>query len=120
MLSAIQSYQLQLYNTGNDDLLPNMQRIALAILNIYPEHIESLSNLSVTYFINKEYDKGLEVLLKAEKLDPKDFIVLSNIANGYRLKGNTAKSVEYYEKTLLYGDEEAKAFAKERLEMLKK
>jgi tetratricopeptide (TPR) repeat protein len=120
MLSSIQSYQVQLFNTENDDLLPNMQRIALAILAIYPDHIESMSNLSITYFINKEYDKGIEILLKAEKLNPKDYVVLSNIAHGYNLKGNKTKAIEYYEKTLQYGTDDAKAFAKEKIEMLKK
>ncbi len=120
MLSSIQSYQMQLYNTENDNLLPKMQQIALAVLEIYQDHIESMSNLSVTYFLNKKYDQGIEILLKAEKLSPKDYVILSNIAHGYNLKGNKTKSIEYYEKTLLYGTDEAKAFAKEKIEKLKK
>lgn len=48
-LSAIQDYQVQLYNTGNEELLPNMRLIAEEILKYYPNHIESLSNLAVTY-----------------------------------------------------------------------
>lgn len=120
MLSSIQSYQIQLYNTEDDRLLSNMQEIALAILEIYPTHIESMSNLSITYFLTKEYDKGIEILIKAEKLNPKDYIVLSNIAHGYNLKGNKIKAIEYYEKTILHGNDETKAFAKEKIEMLRK
>ncbi|MCD4698059.1 MAG: hypothetical protein K8S16_17680 [Bacteroidales bacterium] len=119
-LSSLQDYQVQLYNTGNDDLLINMQEIANEILKYYPNHIESLSNLSITYLLTGEYDKGIEPLLKAEKINPQDYIVLSNIAQGYKLKGDKKKAIEYYEKTIKYGDEQAKTFARQQIDELKK
>jgi len=119
-LLSIQDYQLQLYNTGDDTLLVNMREIANEILNYYPNHIESLSNLSITYLITGEYDKGLISLLKAEKLNPEDYIVLSNIAQCYKLKGDKTKAIEYYEKTFEFGDEQVKTFAKQQIEELKK
>jgi tetratricopeptide (TPR) repeat protein len=119
-LLDIQNYQLQLYNTGNDGLLTNMREIANEILKYYPNHIESLSNLSITYLLTGEYDKGIEPLLKAEKLNPKDYIVLANIAQGYKLKGDKKTAIEYYEKTIEFGDEKAKVFAKKQIEELKK
>jgi len=120
MLSAVQDYVLQLYNTENDALLDNMKRIAETVLKYYPNHIESLSNLSIVYLLKKEYDKALEPLLKAEKLDNKDYIVLSNIAQAYKLKGDYKKAIEYYEYTLKYGDDAAKKYAKSQIEELKK
>lgn len=119
-LSSLQDYQVQLYNTGNDELLKNMREIANEVLKYYPYHIESLSNLSVTYLLTGEYDKGIAPLLQAEKLNPKDYIVLSNIAQGYKLKGDKKKAIEYYEKTIEFGDEPAKVFAKKQIEELKK
>lgn len=119
-LSSLQDYQVHLYNTGNDDLLVNMREIANTILKYYPNHIESLSNLSITYLLTGEYDKGIEPLLKAEKLNPHDYIVLSNIAQGYKLKGDKKKAIEYYEKTVEYGDEQAKSYAKQQIKELKK
>ena len=119
-LSSLQDYQVQLYNTGDDDLFENMREIANSILKYYPNHIESLSNLSVTYLLSGEYDKGLEPLLKAERINPEDYIVLSNIAQGYKLKGDKNKAIEYYKKTIEYGDEQAKAFARQQIEELKK
>jgi tetratricopeptide (TPR) repeat protein len=118
-LLDIQTYQLQLYNTGDDNLLKNMRDIALEVLKYYPNHIESLSNISITYLLTGEYDKGIDALLKAETLNPKDFIVLSNIAQGYKLKGDYKKSIEYYEKTIKYGDNQAKEYAKQQIEELK-
>jgi len=120
MLGSIQDYQLQLYNTNNDSLLDNMKRIAETILKYYPEHIESLSNLSVVFIIQKQYDKALESLLKAEKLNPKDYIVLSNIAQAYKLKGDIKNAIKYYELTVENGDAEAKQYAKEQIKELEK
>lgn len=120
MLSSIQNYQLQLYNTENDDLLDNMKRIAETVLKYYPDHIESLSNLSIVYMIQKQYDNALEPLLKAEKINPKDYIVLSNIAQAYKLKGDTKNAIKYYELTLKHGDEQAKKYAQGQIDELKK
>lgn len=119
-LGSIQEYQLNLYETENDDLLKNMRTIAQEILKIYPDHIESLSNISITYLLKGEYDKGIEALLKAEKIDPKDGVVLSNIAHGYKLKGDIENSIKYYEKMLKLDDKRAVEFAKQQIEELKK
>lgn len=119
LLSTIQDYQLQLYNTGDDSLLVYMRTIANEILKYYPNHVESLSNLSITYLLTEEYDKAIEQLMKAEKINPKDYIVLSNIAQGYKLKGDKKKAIEYYEKSVEYGDERTKEYAKQQIAELK-
>ncbi len=120
MLSSIQEYQVQLYNTENDSLLDNMKRIAESVLKYYPDHVESLSNLSIVFMIQKQFDNALEVLLKAEKLNPKDYIVLSNIAQAYKLKQDFKNSIKYYELTMKYGDNDFKKYAKEQIEELKR
>lgn len=119
-LSSLQDYQIQLYNTGDDNLLIDMRNIANEVLKYYPDHVESLSNLSITYLLNGEYDKGIEPLLKAEQLNPKDYIVLSNISQGYKLKGDKKKAIEYYEKVIQFGDSDTKAYAKDQIKELKK
>jgi tetratricopeptide (TPR) repeat protein len=119
MLSSLQDYQLQLYNTENDSLLENMKRIAEAVLKYYPDHIESLTNLSIVYLIQKQYDKALEPLLKAEKLNPKDYIVLGNIAQAYKLKGDNKNAIKYFELTLKHGDDQAKKYAQGQIDVLK-
>jgi tetratricopeptide (TPR) repeat protein len=120
MLSSIQSYQMQLYNTNDDNLLENMRQIADAVLKYYPDHVESLTDLSIVYMIRKEYDKGLEVLFKAEKLAPTDYIVLNNIAQAYKLKGDSKNAIKYYELTMKYGDKQVKQYAKDQIEELEK
>ncbi len=118
-LLDIQNYQLQLYNTGNDNLLKNMREIANEVLKYYPNHIESLSNLSITYLLTGEFDKGIEPLLRAEKINPKDYIILSNIAQGYKLKGDKEKAIAYYEKVVEFGNERSKEYAKQQITELK-
>jgi tetratricopeptide (TPR) repeat protein len=118
MLSSIQPYQLQLYNTMDDALVENMKRIALAVLKLYPDHVESLSNLAIAYMVKEDYDKALEPLLKAEKIAPKDDVVLGNIAHCYKMKGDTQNAIKYYKLMLQYGDEASKEFAQDELDVL--
>ncbi|MCX6230106.1 MAG: tetratricopeptide repeat protein [Bacteroidetes bacterium] len=120
MLSTIQEYQLKLYDTNDDDLLENMKQIAEAVLKYYPDHVESLSDLSIVYLIKKDNNKALEVLLKAEKLAPTDAVVLNNIAETYKRMGTKNNAVKYYNLTIKYGDEEQKTFAKKQIEIMNK
>lgn len=120
MLTSIQGYQIQLYNKQSDGLLDNMKRIAEAVLKYYPDHIESLSNLSIVFMIKKEYDKALVQLLKAQIINPKDYIVLNNIAQAYKMNGEKKNAIKYYELTIKHGDEQAQNHAKRQIEELKR
>ncbi|MCU4157025.1 tetratricopeptide repeat protein [Carboxylicivirga sp. A043] len=117
-LSSLQDYQAQLYETMDDQLLLNMQEIAQTVLQYYPSHVESLSNLSIGYLVTKQYDKALEPLLKAERINPTDYIVLSNIAYAYMENGNKEQAISYYQKVLKYGDDNIKKQAEYALEQL--
>ena len=85
-----------------------------------------LHYISATEALKKFKDKTLSpvelikaIIERAEKINPKDYIVLGNIALGYKLKGDKEKAIEYYEKTVEYGDESAKEYAKQQLKELK-
>jgi tetratricopeptide (TPR) repeat protein len=119
-LSNLQDYQLTLYDTGDDSLLFNMRSIGEEILKYYPEHIESLSNVSITYIIFEDYDKAIEYLQKATEIDPIDGVVLSNLAYAYKLKGDKKMAIKYYKKMLKLDEEEAVEFAKKQIEELEK
>lgn len=119
MLGTIQTYLKELYDTEDDNLLPNMIQIGEATLKDYT-NIEILSTTSVALMLTKSYDKAIEYLKQAEKLNPKDYIVLNNIAQGYKLKGDKTNAIKYYELTEKYGDEQAKQQARENIKQLKK
>lgn len=118
MLASTQDYQAQLFNTGDDSLLGNMERIADAILAHYPDHVESLTNRSIALMLRASYDAALASLLHAQQLAPKDPVVLSNAAHLYFLQGDTAHAIAYYELMIEHGDEEAKGFARARIKAL--
>ncbi len=118
-LTCLQDYQNQLYSTMDDALLSNMQDIAQAVLKHYPTHVESLSNMSIGYLVSKQYDKALVPLLKAEEINPNDYIVLSNIAYAYKEMGETEKAIRYYSMVLQLGDEQLKEQAEQALKILK-
>jgi len=120
MLSAIQDYLGQLYETQEDRLLDNMIQIGEATLQHYPKSVEILSTTSVAFLLKKEYDKALGYLKQAEELNPQDYIVLNNIAQGYKLKGDKVNAIKYYALTEKYGDEEAKQQARENIKELRK
>ncbi|MFT6716629.1 MAG: tetratricopeptide (TPR) repeat protein [Saprospiraceae bacterium] len=119
-LSSVQKYAFQLYNAQDDSLLKNMRQISNRVLKYYPNHVESLTNVAVTYIILGEYDKGIPSLLKAEKIHPEDAIVLGNIARVYKLKKDTETAVKYYEKAILYGDSRTKKYAQQQIDIIKK
>ncbi len=117
-LGSIQDYQIQLYQTGKDSLLNNMIQIAERILKYYPDHVESLTNLSIISIFNEQYDQAIDNLLKAYKLNPKDYIVHYNLANAYKLKGDNKNSIKYYKLVIKYGDQESIDYAKEQIQFL--
>ncbi|MFM7024022.1 MAG: tetratricopeptide repeat protein [Flavobacteriales bacterium] len=118
MLGNIQKYVFQMYNTGDDSLLKYMKQISETVLKYYPDHVESLSNMSIVCLLNKQYDEALGYLLKAEKITPHDYIVLGNIAQAYKLKGDKKKALKYYKLVLKHGDEQGKKYAEEQIKEL--
>lgn len=120
MLDAIQDYQVKLFDAQSIGLLNNIRKIADAVLKYYPDHIESLSNFSVTYLIEEKYDEALKYMLQAEKVNPQDKIILGNIAYTYRLLGKSEQAIRYYNKLAKYEDESGKRQIKKLIEELEK
>ncbi|MBS1792517.1 MAG: tetratricopeptide repeat protein [Acidobacteria bacterium] len=86
MLSSIQDYVAQLFD-AEGDYGAFIRTIAETVLKFYPDSVENLSNLGVSYMIQNDFDRALPPLLKAEKLAPTDYIVLANIAFCYFKRG---------------------------------
>jgi tetratricopeptide (TPR) repeat protein len=118
MLSAVQEYVALIYNSGGKAQVDNMKQIAEAVLKLYPKHVESLSDLGISYSVKGDLDNALKNFLKATAIAPKDFIVLNNIANIYEKKSDTTNAIKYYQLTQKYGDPEAKDMAGKELKKL--
>ena len=119
LLAAIQDYQQQIYQTENDHLLKYMKDIAAEVLNHYPNHVESITNLSVVNIIQGDYLSAIDYLERAEQIHPDDFVVINNLAYCYKELGEKDKAIQYYNLLLEKGDSQGRAMAKEQLSKLK-
>jgi tetratricopeptide (TPR) repeat protein len=117
-LGSLQDYITTIYNTQDDNLLSLMRQISEVVIKNYPDHVESLSNIALTYLITGEYDKALPFLLRAEKVAPKDVVVLNNIAEAYKRKGDKANAKTYYEKVIKYGNKDEVEDARQKMKGL--
>ena len=118
LLSTIQAYISDMFNTGDDDLLENVQRIFTEVLKYYPQRIESLCNLGSIHLINKEAQEGLKVLFKVNKLSPKAHIILFNIARRYVLKGDKKEAIKYYKEAIKHGEQRTRTQAEKQIREL--
>ena len=119
LLVSLQDYIATIYNTEQDSLLPLMRQISETVLKYYPDHVESLANIAITYLIPEDYDSALPYLLRAEKINPKDVIVLNNLGEAYRRKGDNANAKLYFEKVIKFGTMEEAEDAKQKIKLLK-
>jgi tetratricopeptide (TPR) repeat protein len=117
-LGSLQDYITTIYNTEDDKLLPLMRQISETVVRYYPDHVESLSNIALTYLIAGEYATAIPYLLKAEKVAPKDIIVLNNIAEAYKRSGDKVNAKVYYEKIIRHGSKEEAADAQMKIKEL--
>lgn len=119
MLQSVQAYLKQLYDTEDNSLLGKIQQIGEVVFKYYSSNIELLSTVGVTWLLTGQYDKGLQYLKMAEKLNPKDFVVVNNLAYGYKLKGDKKNALKYYQLVYDKGNKEAKEQAAAAIRELK-
>jgi tetratricopeptide (TPR) repeat protein len=119
MLETVQTYLKELYDTENDSLLVNIRQIGEVAIGYYPNSVEILSTTAVANLLTGNYDTAIVYLKRAETINPKDFIVLNNLAHGYMLKGDKVNAIKYYELVEKYGDDEAKEQAGKSLKELR-
>jgi len=97
-----------------------MSQIGELTLKYYPNKVQILSTTAVVNMINKNYEKALDYLKKAEQLNPEDCIVLNNIAYIYKMKDENDNEIKYYALVEKYGDDIEKEKARQNQNELKK
>jgi len=85
---------------------------------VYPDHIESLSNIGAVYFLLGQYEKALTPFYAAYQLNPKDLVVINNLAETYNELGLNIKAEAYYRLMKKYGDKQDKKYAKAKIKQL--
>ena len=89
------------------------------ILKIFPKNVVFLNYLSYYYSSAEEYDKAIEVLLKAYKIDPNDYIIVGNLALNYENTQNYKEAEKLYTIMSQMDSEDARIYAAEGLERIK-
>ena len=72
-----------------------MRRVAKRMVQLFPSDLYSVNILATTYTIFQEYDTAMKYLLRAEKIDPNDPIVLKNIIDVYNMMGKKKLAKPY-------------------------
>jgi tetratricopeptide (TPR) repeat protein len=121
MEGAVQDFQEILFARNDSTLFDNIRRISELMIKYYPDYEQSWINLSTLHTINKEYDKSLEALKKAEKVNPKNAFLLYNMAFIYKIKGDKTNAKKYFQLTVINVDKKEvklKEAAEKQLKLL--
>ncbi|MDD5929503.1 MAG: hypothetical protein PUC37_06810 [Spirochaetales bacterium] len=89
------------------------------ILKVFPKNVVFLNYLSYYYSSAKEYEKSIEVLLSAYKIDPDDYIIIGNLASDYEKMENYKEAEKWYTIMSKINSDNAKAYASEGLERVR-
>jgi len=87
-------------------------------IELYPDSIFAYNFLAYSYILKNEKVKAIPILLKAEKINPSDFIILNNLERLYADTGDKQNAIIYLNKMISIGDEKQKTMAKKKLQEL--
>lgn len=76
MLGILQNYQKNLWNDGN---LVEMRKIAEVVLKYFPDNVESLNTLAISYLMEGNWQEAEPYLKAAHQINPDDEIVNKNL-----------------------------------------
>lgn len=116
VLGALQDYcQLFDFYVDRDSVKSALDQI----LKVFPKNVVFLNYLSYYYSSAKEYEKSIEVLLSAYKIDPDDYIIIGNLASDYEKMENYKEAEKWYTIMSKINSDNAKAYASEGLERVR-
>ena len=78
----------------------NAENYCYKILNIDPNHFDSISLLATISAINSNFKKAKELILKAVEIEPNNVVALNNLGTAYKELGQLEKAVNTYKKVL--------------------
>jgi tetratricopeptide (TPR) repeat protein len=119
---AVQDFQEMMFSTGDTALYAKVVDVSEEMLKYYPEHTQSLMNISTISIKRKDFDRSLDALLKADRIKADDSILKYNIAYVYQAKGDRANAKKYYQLTIDHAKEKEaklKEAARKQLNALK-
>lgn len=89
------------------------------ILKRFPKNVVFLNYLSYYYSSVEDYDNAIKVLLSAYEIDPKDYIIIGNLAADYENKKDYIEAEKWYLYMSKMDSNEARIYGLEGLERIK-
>ena len=89
---ALQSYKKKDYK--------NAELLCYKIINIDPNHLDSLSLLATICAFHRNFVKAKELMEKAVEIQPENIIFLSNLGTTNKELGNLEEAINIYKKVL--------------------
>ncbi|MFM7770873.1 MAG: hypothetical protein ACKO8Q_09980, partial [Bacteroidota bacterium] len=99
VLENVQAYEAQIWETNTDELLDEMLLIAEKMLELDSRFVPALTDAGIVYLSWKRNDEALAFFKRAERINKRDLVLLSNILTCYKRMGNS-KMVAKYEKKI--------------------
>ncbi|MDR1379919.1 MAG: hypothetical protein LBJ47_00395 [Tannerella sp.] len=97
LYGAVQDFQEMMFSTGDTTLYAKIVDISEEMLRYYPQHTQSLMNISTISIKRNDFDKSLTALLKADGMKPGNSVLKYNIAYVYQAKGDRENAKKYYQ-----------------------
>ncbi len=94
MLGILQNYQKDFWENGN---LAEMREVAEAVLNYFPDNVESLNTLAISYLIEGNWQEAEPYLKTAHQINPDDEIVNKNLQKLAEIKTQQTKKEQKQE-----------------------
>lgn len=117
LLPFLQRASRQIYTMGLGSY-SDVGAIAKGILELYPQHHQSLIDLGRSYYYDHEFKTALTYFHRAEEIMPHSLQAFGYSALCYYYIGDGANAIKYFDKLKELGDEEDRHFADLRIQEL--
>jgi len=114
LLPFLQRTSRQIFTTG---IVGHeaVRQIALGMLELYPNHHQSLVDVGRSYYLSQDFETALKYFLRAEQVMPHSLQAIGYSALCYYYLGKHADAVTYFYKFKEFGDEDDRLFADARI-----
>ncbi|MDR0456569.1 MAG: hypothetical protein LBH20_07815 [Treponema sp.] len=117
-LNCINNYYSFWLNEQTEESLNQTKQCAEKQIELYSDNIFAYNYLALYYTVKSQLREALKCFLQAEKINPNDCIVLTNIGRIYLNINDKQKADEYFRKVLQIGSEQDKQYAQYFLNQL--
>jgi tetratricopeptide (TPR) repeat protein len=120
MIENIQSYLSKIMESDDENAMDIMFSVSERMVSLYPDNVYGYNNLGYYYVNQQNMSEAQKYFLLAEKINPKDVIVLANLAEISSRQNNASEAEKYYKKIIEYGNEDDRMWAEEKMKTLNK